>query len=135
MDTFVQEISKFIADSGHGVEGTTIFKGILPAEPDFAIQVLDTPGDDPLFQMGADIQGVIEQPRFQILVRSADPLQARVVAAGIWQDLAAVTNQVVNGTYYLRIEPRQSPFMIENDDSERTRIVCNYQAIREPVVV
>lgn len=132
MDTFVQEMAKFVADKGHGIEGVTIFKGILPPEPNFAIQVFDSGGDDPAFPMGAGIAGVIEQPRLQILVRSDDPLQARVVAWNIWKDLSLVCNETVNGTYYLRIAPRQSPFMIENDDAERTRIVCNYEAARQP---
>ena len=57
----------------------------------------------------------------QILVRGApyDYATARAWAQQIWVALGSIRNQALSGTYYLGVQPLQSPFKLRDDDYSR----------------
>ena len=73
-----------------------------------------------------------ELPRLQIQTRGAPygyPA-ARQKAQDAWEALEAVTNQVLSGITYLRIETQRSPYWLRTDDNNRPHLVFDVECSR-----
>lgn len=126
-------IAAHLATNGHGTVGTDIFKSQLPDSPDAAIGIFEYPGRPSDKAFGTTV--LIENPRFQILVRSAREgvvanayLTARTKAEAIYTLLDGAGNLTLSGIVYLYIEALQPPFHLEFDANRRAVIACNYEA-------
>jgi len=121
------EIADFLEDASVGVVGTTIFKGQMPGTPDACVAVIETAGRAPEHTFGSS--GIeTEYPRVQIRCRGAknDYATPAATAQTAYVAMAAVANQLLNGTRYLSIDPIQAPFLMDKD--AQNRIVVGFNA-------
>jgi len=129
------EVARYLHDNSIGTIGTNIFKAFVPDSPHTCITVYSYPGSAPSNVFGSS-NAAWEQPRFQIVCRSSEYSTADKKARDVWNLLNNVTNitlkpsTAATGCLYLRIEPLQSPFDLGDDDNGRSRIVCNYEAMK-----
>jgi len=126
----VEELGQYLQQRGHGTLGTNLWLYQLPDTPDICVAVRSYEGMDPLASQNDAYPG-IERPRLQIAVRSTDISAAMTAAWAIWRDLARITNEIVNGAFYVSVRPLQSPFIIERDGMNRWVIAANFEAWKE----
>lgn len=129
----VEEVTTYL-DSGSTrfTAATNLFANVLPHEPATVSAIIETGGVPPThtFQpAGAQW----ENPAFQMTFRSTAPATARANAQAAWDLLDVVANQGLptsTGTYYLRIELLQSPFLLKRDEQDRAVFAFNAIAMR-----
>ena len=135
----LDDITAYLASHGLGTVGQTIFKGLLPDQPDQVLSVLESPGAPMISGMGgqSNVSG-IEQPRIQVTARAARGAYgvARALAHQVYDlldDLGPVV--LVSGSArYLHIEAVQPPFALSGnpeDQNERPRVVVNFHIMKE----
>jgi predicted sugar kinase len=126
------EIADLLEDASVGTVGTNIFKGQMPPAPDTCVAIIETPGREPEHHFGSN--GIaIEYPRVQIRCRGAqqDYATPAALAQTAYRAMAAVANDVLNGTRYLSIDPLQAPFLIDRDPQNRLIVGFNAQLTKE----
>ena len=101
--TAEKDIADYLVTLGYGTVGTDIFHGSLPPTPDDVICVIQAGGQKP------DPIEDVESPAIQIIVRCADPDDARDIANEIMKDLAGLINTTINLVVYHWIESQGSP--------------------------
>jgi minor capsid protein len=127
------DIATYLAGLGYGTLGTDLFYSAYPDYPEALTAVVDYPGSPPLYLQSGPLPAA-ERPRFQVVVRAGmatggfDAAMAK--AYQVFTDLSQVVDQVINGTYYLFIEPVQSPFLLARDPLNRPLVACNYAVER-----
>lgn len=122
----LEDIRVYLEQQGLGVFGKDLFISIMPAEPDNCIVLFEYAGEP------MDLtDSRLEYPNLQVLVRNTDYLAGRQKIEEVTQALHGVSEQVINGTRYLLIQARQSPFFLEWDKNERAIFVCNFRIIKE----
>jgi len=116
--------------AGIGVFGTTLFVSREPTTPDFCMTIYDTGGEAP----EEDKTLEFENPSIMIRVRGSRGgyVAAMSKAFEIQTELHGKTNSSWNGTRYIWIFAKQSPYLIEYDDNDRPIIVQNYRIARTP---
>ncbi len=125
------DLAQLVVDNSLGVLGTDLFRSRLPEEPDDCVAILEFEGTTPSFvQNTAEVNR--ENPRAQIQVRSPQYQTARTKADSIWALLAAVSNDVLGSTRYLRVRALNSPFKFDHDANERTVIAFDVLAEKDP---
>lgn len=126
-----EHVAAYLQGLGHGVLGTSLFKDHLPEDPDDIVLITTSGGFAPTFVH--DRSGVsTEMPTFQIAVRSASIFTAKTKSYQIYNDLQRVGNIMVDGIFFQRIVPLQTPFSIDRDERNRWIWGCNYIAEKEP---
>lgn len=126
----LEEISKYLQDTGHGTVGTTIFMDILPESPDTVITLISLPGSEPLDHMGDPLPAA-ENLRLQVQVRSPSHVTAETISRSIYADLLRATGKTLTSATYYRIAATQSPFLSERDTDRRWIFVCSYNLLRK----
>lgn len=112
-------------------QGTNLFMGLLPPNPDDAVALYQYTGLRPDFVHNtATISR--DRPALQVQVRSLVYATARDRAMAIYALLAQVVNATLSGTVYQRIEPLGSPFLLERDRNQRTVYAANYYCSKKP---
>lgn len=125
----VDEVATYLEDQGLGDLGTDLFRWSMPDAPDECVAVYEYAGEQPV--RVHDIAAIAqEQPRVQIVVRSATASAGRQRAEDIYRRLSLVKNTDLSGTRYLSIEPLQNPFFLERDQNDRPKFVFNCQAVK-----
>jgi hypothetical protein len=131
----LDEIALHLQAEGIGIIGQTLFMGSMPQdEPgtggqDALVAVLEIPSRPPM--RNHDL-AILELPRLQIQTRGAPygyPA-ARQKAQEAWEALEAVTNQVLSGVTYLRIEAQRSVYWLRTDDMNRPHLVFDVECHR-----
>jgi hypothetical protein len=131
----LDEVAAHLQAEGIGIIGQTLFMGSMPQdEPgtggqDAITAILEIPSRGPLRNHD---RALLELPRLQIQTRGAPygyPA-ARQKAQEAWDALEAVTNQVLSGVTYLRIEAQRSPFWLRTDDMNRPHLVFDVECSR-----
>lgn len=131
----LDEIGAFLQAEGVGIVGQTLFLGSMPQdEPstgsqDAVVAVIEIPSRPP---MRNHDKTLLELPRLQVQTRGAPygyPA-ARQKAQDAWEALEAVTNQVLSGTTYVRIETQRSPYWLRTDDYNRPHLVFDAECSR-----
>lgn len=138
----IEELGTLLQTASVGTLGTSLFLNALPdATTGVAAAVYEYPGMQAMEKFGGSLPAW-ERPRVQVVVRStappggsgiASPVNARAKVDLAWRAFIAVTNQRVptsTGSYYLRIEPLQSPALLERDDRGRVLFSFNAQVHR-----
>jgi len=128
------DLGTFIADAGHGVEGSDLFLGTMPSDPSECCALIEYSGEPPLRTQNegsahSSAQGG-ERPRVQLLCRSAEYETGRSLVQAITETLDAVRNETIEGTWYTRIAAIQSPFLVERDENDRYVFACNFQIVK-----
>lgn len=109
--------------------GTNLFLGRLPDTPDTCATLVQTAGTLPTDTFGTSYPP-IETQGLQTIIRAASYATAEALAVDIFKSLAAVENQTLTSTLYLKIEAQQSPFALERDTQERMVMSCNYLVMK-----
>jgi hypothetical protein len=126
----IEEVGNLIANSGHGTLGVDIFLYQMPDTPDTCIALREYGGGEPSYSH-TYVDPSYEVPRFQMLARAPAIPDARLLAHQVWVTLQSVRNVTLDGTFYLRLQPLQSPFMIERDNNDRWVAGANFEAMKE----
>lgn len=106
---------------------TTTYKGFLPELPDDALLLSETGGLPPVHAMsGSAGNAVEERPSVQVMRRSPVYNRARAEMNVIVKLLDGFGDRSINGTRYLWIAAKQSPFPLPTDASGRFLQVCNF---------
>ena len=126
----LDEIGAHLQANGHGGIGADLFLSLLPNAPDDVVSLHEYPGEPPTHVKGR--RGAVhESPRFQVVSCSKSYGKAREKAEAIHRLLDGFAGEL-GGVGYGRIAALTSPFFLSRDDAGRTRIVCNYRAMKEP---
>lgn len=106
----------------------TIYKGHTPAlAGDSVITLYETGGMATLKTMaiGPGAANTVERPRVQVVCRDGDYSVARTVAGICFNLLDGLPARVINGTPYLWAAAVQSPFLLDTDLNDRSRVAFN----------
>ena len=131
----LDEVGAYLQAEGIGVLGQTLFLGSMPQdEPgtgtqDAVLALIEIPSRPPMRHHDLTL---VELPRLQVQTRGAPygyPA-ARQKAQDAWQALEAITNQVLSGVTFLRIEAQRSPCWLRTDDLSRTHVVFDVECQR-----
>jgi hypothetical protein len=117
-------------ENGSVTRATNLFAGQLPVEPVSCAALMDYEGMDLLARQN-DSEQETERPRVQLVVRAATYAGARDLCWSLWKSLARIVNREVNGTWYQRVMPLQSPFLMDHDESNRVLFACNFEVTKE----
>lgn len=125
----LDDITDYLSSGGIGTNGTNLFAGFLPEQPDVAVVVHETGGRGPDVAMG-NVAGVIamEWPSVQVVCRglASDYAAPRSKAHDVFKLLQGLPQRAINGTQYHWGQARQSPFLMGRDEAGRVLIACNY---------
>lgn len=128
----LDDLALYLQAQGLGAASTstgerTIFRGMLPDQPDAAIGLLEYGGMAPVRAMFPAV--VQEQPRVQVLVRQPTYDGARAKAEAIFTALDGVGNTTLTSTgpRYGWIAALQSPFLLTRDANARVVLALNLQ--------
>lgn len=108
-----------------GEKGVDLFT-FLPDQPDALVALLPYQGESGGWR---DDQGLPldDAPRFQVNVRDPSETAATAKAKQVHAVLH-IRQRVVGGTWYMAIEPLQTPFFLKRDESNRALVVFNVRA-------
>ena len=132
--------AKLVAD-GVGVLGTSIFIGsaaVLPGGDGPYITLLETGGIAPggFRGEGGRTQNqdsiATQHPTVQVVSRAKSYQAARAKAKAAFDSLDGTWNEILSGTYYLKITARQEPTDTGLDDAGRVRITFNVDTDKAP---
>lgn len=122
------DVKAFLVANG---QGTNLFMGLLPPDPDDAAALYQYAGLRPEFVQNKP--GISrDRPALQVKCRSKVYATAQTRAMAIYALLAFVVNEELSGTTYQRIEPLGAPFFLERDKNQRTVFAANYYVSRTP---
>jgi hypothetical protein len=125
------DIAGLLQQQGIAQQAASLFIDDLSSQsPDPAIALFKYGGGPPVETHNKD--EVTTRSRFQVLGRSTSYVQADGLAFQVWRLLRGVQDVTINGTRYLKIQPQQEPFSLPRDENQRSRVVCNYEAWKEP---
>lgn len=127
----LDDLAVFVEAAGHATRNIDLFLGVLPETPSECIALTEYAGDQPLRNQadGAARTGAQggERPRVQLIVRSETYSAGRALIQAVWQTLDGIVNETINGTFYVRCQAMQSPFLLRKDDNNRDLFAANFQ--------
>lgn len=117
-------------------DATQVFIDYLPDTPDICISIRGYGGPAPEFTHDSGDAPAYEFPYFQVTVRgepAAENVHAmtELLAEAAYSALFA-QNLSLNGTWYRRIVPQQTPFFFARDDRQRNQFKFNVRVERAP---
>lgn len=126
----LKELTTYLALQGIGTQGTNLFYGILPPDPDTVVTLFEYGGEAAEPNLGLGTVN-IEYPRVQVLCRGARDQydEPRLVAQNIVGIFTAVMNKTlaVGGPVYKAIEALDTPRSLRRDENFRIEIVVNFR--------
>jgi hypothetical protein len=126
----IEEVAQLIQAAGHGTLGVDIFLYQMPDTPDTCVALREYGGGEPVY-VHSRINPCYELPRFQLVARAPSIPDARLLAHQVWITLQQIKNVSLGGTFYQRLQPLQSPFIIERDNNDRWVAGANFEAMKE----
>ncbi len=128
--SLISDAKSYLVANG---QSANLYLGRLPDDPDMAAALFQYAGRAPLFvhsKPGIDL----DRPALHVLVRDTNYAAAESRAMAIYALLASVVNATLGspGTFYERIEPLGSPYLLERDAKERTVFGQNHYVIKQP---
>ncbi len=120
------DIAAYLVTSGYGTLGTSIFIDQYPPTPDEAICVYALGGGPP---GRCDAGTALEEPKFSVVVRSADPATAQSQCEAIRQALDNQTLTVGSNKYWYVQTLLPEPVGLGPDETDvRWKYSCDFQA-------
>lgn len=127
----LDDLAALLVEAGLGTLGADLFLAQSPVTPDECLTLREYGGAQPDYlYLGAD--PTQEWPRCQLEARSADYAAARLRIERCARILGATRERVVNGTHYHRITPLGAPAPLGEDENQRSRVVCSFEAAKSP---
>lgn len=128
--SFMTDIADLLVLAGAGAKASTIFVGRMPDAPDECVSVMPYQGL-PAMYVQEQATPAYQRPSFQVLIRGSrdSTLATEARATAIHDYLAAVSNRLVNSTFYLAIRPNAPAFPLPRDGNDRDLWVVNAQAV------
>lgn len=129
----LEAVGDYLAAQGQGTQGTSLFLGRMPDQPDVCVCVYEYEGAAPLDTMGGGAFAV-DRPRVQVLVRAArdDYPTGRDKALTIRSLLGAVAGQTLSGVSVLRLRPLGGVNPLGPDEKDRPLFSVNFEAVVLP---
>jgi len=129
----VPDLTKLFETGGIGTPATDMFNAstaVLPAGDGPYTMIKGTGGPAPQrTHNDARSQPAHPRPSAQVVVTAKSASVAKAKAKAAFALCAAVSNQLVNGNFYMGISPVQSePFDLQPDDVKRARFAFNVNA-------
>lgn len=129
----IVDVTKLFVAAGYGTEATDIFQGanIVVPTGDGPFTVIKATGGPAPQRTHNDAHGQPAHPRpsAQIVVTAASGSVAQAKAKAAYALCAAVSNQTINGSFYMSLSPVQSePFDLLPDGQKRARYAFNINA-------
>ena len=129
----VDDIADLLSTGGLGTVGTNIWKGANFGSADPSIAVLVTGGIASIHTMLSGPGGAaVEQPRVQIVVRSASEETAMRKAQAAFKLLDGLRERTINGVRYMWAAAVQPPFSLERDENNRAHYTFSVDIKRGP---
>jgi hypothetical protein len=110
------------------VQGTNLFVGSEPPEPNLCVTIFDTPGWSPISDLDGDAK--LERPSFQIRVRAADYTTGYALIDSIKRLLNGRHKEEWSGTTYDLIRCTSDPQLLDWDEKKRPRFIINFDCHR-----
>lgn len=113
--------------------GTNLFEGPMPETPDACIAITHAagePADARVMGASLSVEGLVEQPHIQLMVRGAvgDKAGPRTRANAAHAALDGFGPSTLSSVYYHTIESLDGePYCLGQDQSGRWRYVSNYR--------
>lgn len=125
--TWMQSLKDHLAANGLGTYGVDLFIGTMADD--------DANRDIPVLALarykGTTIEvggnGKVDIPMLQLAVRAKDYDQAEERLEAARDLLRQITNQTVQGTYFLRVQPDGTLKDIQRDDRGRQRFTADFE--------
>lgn len=117
------------ADSSLGLTyGDNLYVNFEPHDPPNCVTIFDIPGTG--IKNIFDRTRVLQYPSVQIRIRNIYQTDGYALAYDILDVLDRVANQIIGSAYYLSIRSTSGPELMDWDQSERIRIVQNFDITR-----
>jgi len=111
---------------------TNLFVGKEPDKPDTCVTIFDTPGGPPDHLLEHDDGYGYYYPTVSIRVRASGYLAGYSLIENIKIELHGIGPEAWNGTTYTMIKCMQDQFLLDYDEKNRPRFVCNFDIQRKP---
>jgi hypothetical protein len=110
---------------------TTIYKSVMPEQPNDALLLTETGGRAPIHAMSCGPgNALLEVPGFQVIRRSPSYETARTEMKTVFELLDGLSERTINTVRYSYVEAQQSPFMLGRDESLRSMVAMNFLAYK-----
>src|SRR6187455_2280813 len=124
MATFPDDLIAQLVDEGVGAAGVNLFisnRSSGPSQSKPYLLITETGGSGPLRVQNVPGDGY-ETPSAQILVRGVDYAAVRSMSELAYNALVKVSNQMLNGTWYIDIQGLQKFIDLGLDENSQVRI-------------
>jgi len=130
MNPCSKDMANYLAAAGLGlVVGTNLFTGREPNSPANTATIYDTPGDAPMLTMD-NVR--YDYPAIQVRVRNTGYQAGWALIDSIRTALHGLAHVTQGGAVYELVKCDQEPFLLDYDESNRPRFVCNFSVQRKP---
>jgi len=106
-----------------------LFVGREPATPDNCVVVFDIPGSSPLLTL--ERGEAYYYPGVQVRVRNINYLTGWALIHDIQALLHGVHGEIWNSTTYDLIKAMNNPFLLDWDENDRARFICDFNISRK----
>lgn len=122
----LEDIGTYLEAESIGTQGTDLFIGMMPDEPDNCVAIYQYSGLAPVKAMTI-VPGeyVMEQPRVNVMVRNSSFQNAQAKAQAVFDALGGYSAGNI-----LFIDALQSPYQLGPDQNNRQLIGCNFEVTK-----
>lgn len=117
-----QDIVTYLTDNTSLVFNQDLFIGVEPDEPNPCVTLYDT-GGDPLHDLCKDS---VYNNYIQVRTRAVDYVESYTLQETIRDVLDKVTNETINGLFYISILNENGPTYLMRDAQNRKVFISNY---------
>lgn len=131
MNPCSKDLADILAAAGLGLTfNVNMFVGQEPTTPANCTTIYDTPGYAPM--MTTDKTEKYAFPAVQVRVRNTSYLAGHALIESIKDELHGLAHQVQGGAVYELVKCAQDPFLLDYDEQNRPRFICNFDVQRRP---
>jgi len=133
MNSVIEDIKDIlVADVSLGLTfGTNLHLYKEPAKPDNVVTIFEGPSIPPIGLLeGKEDTKRYERPSLQLRIRYTDPQEAYNIGLAIAASLHGMSNFVQGDYFYGLISLTNGPTMLDWDDTDRLRVVLNFNVQR-----
>lgn len=127
----LDDLSDYLS-TGTSIGTTALYKGLLPDTPSTVVGLFESGGLPSVHAMSTGPGlATVEQPRVEVIVRSTEYAEARLILHRIHGKLDGLRRTTINGCTYRYASAVQQPFFLRRDENDRVELACNYQIIKD----